>query len=73
MLTRWPNSFSIPVNNELLKNGLPKVKLVDQLPNGTAASTSPKGVQVVLVNGMDDFYKHMSESPAAAQPVSKNP
>ncbi len=61
------------IGDELLKNGLPKVKLVDQLPSGTAASTSPKGVQVVLVNGMDDFYKHMSESPAAAQPVSKNP
>jgi hypothetical protein len=61
------------IGDALLKSGIPKVKLVDQLPNGTAASTSPKGVQVVLVNGMDDFYKHMSEAPAAAQQVSKNP
>ena len=61
------------IGDALLKNGLPKVKLVDQLPNGTAASTAPKGVQVVLVNDMDNFYKHMSETPATAQPVSKNP
>lgn len=60
------------IGDALLKNGLPKVKLVDQLPNGSA-SAAPKGVQVVLVNDMDNFYKHMSEAPATAQPVSKNP
>jgi len=60
------------IGDALLKNGLPKVKLVDQLPNGSA-SAAPKGVQVVLVNDMDNFYKHMSQAPATAQPVSKNP
>jgi len=61
------------IGDALLKNGIPKVKLVDQLPNASSSSTSPKGVQVVLVNDMDNFYKHMSEAPAGAQPVSKNP
>ncbi|HTE09792.1 MAG TPA: hypothetical protein VK645_02465 [Chitinophagaceae bacterium] len=59
------------IGDALLKNGLPKVKLVSQLPNGELSSTQ-KGVQVVLVNNMDDFYKHMSETPSA-QPVSRNP
>jgi predicted RNase H-like nuclease (RuvC/YqgF family) len=60
------------VADALLKNGIPKVKVVSQLPNGELSSTQ-KGVQVVLVNDMDNFYKHMSETPNAAQPVSKNP
>ena len=61
------------VADALLKNGIPKVKLVSQLPGtGTPSTTSQKGVQVILVNDMDNFYKHMSEAPAA-QPVSKNP
>ena len=60
------------VADALLKNGIPKVKVVSQLPNGELSSTQ-KGVQVVLVNDMDNFYKHMSEAPATAQPVSKNP
>lgn len=59
------------IGDALLKNGLPKVKLVSQLPNGELSSTQ-KGVQVVLVNDMDNFYKHMSETPSA-QPVSRNP
>jgi cell division protein FtsB len=60
------------VADALLKNGIPKVKVVSQLPTGELSSTQ-KGVQVVLVNDMDNFYKHMSEAPATAQPVSKNP
>lgn len=61
------------VADAMLKNGLPKVKLVSQLPGtGTPAPTSQKGVQVILVNDMDGFYKHMTEAPAG-QPVSKNP
>jgi outer membrane murein-binding lipoprotein Lpp len=59
------------IGDALLKNGIPKVKLVSQLPNGELSSTQ-KGVQVVLVNDMDNFYKHMSEAPGA-QPVSRNP
>jgi len=59
------------IGDALLKNGIPKVKLVSQLPNGELSSTQ-KGVQVVLVNDMDNFYKHMSETPSA-QPVSRNP
>ncbi|MFT3932114.1 MAG: hypothetical protein QM726_00750 [Chitinophagaceae bacterium] len=62
------------VSEALLKNGIPKVKLVSQLPNGNnTANTSPKGVQVVLVNDMDNFYKHMTETPTTGQPVSVNP
>jgi outer membrane murein-binding lipoprotein Lpp len=59
------------VADALLKNGIPKVKVVaqDQPENENAQ----KGVQVVLVHGMDDFYKHMNEAPAAGQPVSANP
>ncbi len=61
------------VADAMLKNGIPKVKLVSQLPGtGTPAANSQKGVQVILVNDMDNFYKHMTEAPAA-QPVSKNP
>jgi len=59
------------VADALLKNGIPKVKVVSQMPTGQLSSTQ-KGVQVVLVNDMDNFYKHMSEAPAT-QPVSKNP
>ncbi|HTL08321.1 MAG TPA: hypothetical protein VL307_08705 [Chitinophagaceae bacterium] len=62
------------VADALLKTGIPKVKLVSQLPGtGTPSANAQKGVQVILVNDMDNFYKHMSEAPAAAQPVSKNP
>jgi len=61
------------VADALLKTGIPKVKLVSQLPGtGTPSTNAQKGVQVILVNDMDNFYKHMSEAPAA-QPVSKNP
>ncbi len=60
------------VANALLKDGIPKVKVVAQ-DNVIENSTSAKGVQVVLVNNMDEFYKHMSEAPANGQPVSANP
>ncbi len=61
------------VADAMLKNGIPKVKLVSQLqPSGNGTIGSQKGVQVVLVNDMDNFYKHMSVAPAG-QPVSKNP
>lgn len=61
------------VADAMLKNGIPKVKLVSQLPGtGTPAANAKKGVQVILVNDMDNFYKHMTEAPSA-QPVSKNP
>ena len=66
--TAWKRQTVI--GDALLKNGIPKVKLVSQLPTGTLGSN--KGVQVVLVNDMDNFYKHMSEAPGT-QPVSKNP
>jgi hypothetical protein len=59
------------VANALLKTGIPKVKVVAQDQPETTGGQ--KGVQVVLVHGMDDFYKHMNEAPAAGQPVSKNP
>ena len=61
------------VADALLKNGIPKVKVVAQNQPVTENASAQKGVQVVLVNNMDDFYKHMSEAPAAGQPVSKNP
>ena len=59
------------VADALLKNGIPKVKVIaqDQPVNDNA----PKGVQVVLVHGRDEFYKHMNEAPAGGQPVSANP
>lgn len=61
------------VADAMLKTGIPKVKLVSQLqPSGNGTIGSQKGVQVVLVNDMDNFYKHMSEAPVG-QPVSKNP
>lgn len=61
------------VADAMLKTGIPKVKLVSQLhPSGNTPGAT-KGVQVVLVNDMDNFYKHMSEAPAAGQPMSKNP
>lgn len=60
------------IADALLQNGIPKVKLVSQLPGTNQVANSPKGVQVVLVHDMDNFYKHMSEAPAG-QPVSKNP
>lgn len=61
------------VADAMLKSGIPKVKLVSQLPGtGTPSANAQKGVQVILVNDMDNFYKHMSEAPAT-QPVSKNP
>lgn len=61
------------VADAMLKNGIPKVKLVSQIqPSGNGAIGTQKGVQVVLVHDMDNFYKHMSEAPAG-QPVSKNP
>ena len=61
------------VADAMLKNGIPKVKLVSQLqPAGNGVIGTQKGVQVVLVHDMDNFYKHMSEAPAG-QPVSKNP
>lgn len=60
------------VADAMLKTGIPKVKLMSQLhPSGNTPGAQ-KGVQVVLVNDMDNFYKHMSESPAG-QPVSVNP
>jgi outer membrane murein-binding lipoprotein Lpp len=59
------------VADALLKTGIPKVKVVAQDQPETTGGQ--KGVQVVLVHGMDDFYKHMNEAPAAGQPVSKNP
>jgi outer membrane murein-binding lipoprotein Lpp len=61
------------VADALLKNGIPVVKLVSQ--NETGAVLNPqraKGVQVVLVPGMNNFYKKMSEGPGS-QPVGKNP
>ncbi|MEP6749342.1 MAG: hypothetical protein ABJB86_16525, partial [Bacteroidota bacterium] len=62
------------VADALLKNGIPKVKVVAQdQPTDNAGTSTQKGVQVVLVHGMDNFYKHMSEAPAAGQPVSVNP
>ena len=60
------------VTDELLKSGIPKVKVIAQNPNGTDNANGQKGVQVILVNNMDEFYKHMSEAPAG-QPVSANP
>lgn len=60
------------VADAMLKNGLPKVKLVAQDQPASSANTQ-KGVQVVLVHDMDNFYKHMSEAPATGQPVSMNP
>jgi hypothetical protein len=59
------------VADALLKNGIPKVKVIaqDQPTNDNAQ----RGVQVVLVHGRDEFYKHMNEAPAAGQPVSSNP
>ena len=61
------------VADAMLKTGIPKVKLVSQLqPSGNGTLGSQKGVQVVLVNDMDNFYKHMSEAPGS-QPVSRNP
>jgi outer membrane murein-binding lipoprotein Lpp len=61
------------VADAMLKTGIPKVKLVSQLqPSGNGTIGSQKGVQVVLVHDMDNFYKHMSEAPVG-QPVSKNP
>ncbi|MEP7278758.1 MAG: hypothetical protein ABI813_08965 [Bacteroidota bacterium] len=57
------------VADALLKNGIPKVKLVSQLPGD--AANGQKGIQVVLVHNMDQYYKHMSEAPAAGQPVSR--
>jgi len=59
------------VADALLKTGIPKVKVVAQDQPETTGGQ--KGVQVVLVHGMDQFYKHMNEAPAAGQPVSKNP
>ena len=59
------------VADALLKTGIPKVKVVAQDQPETTGGQ--KGVQVVLVHGMDEFYKHMNEAPAAGQPVSKNP
>ena len=60
------------IADAMLKTGIPKVKLVSQLhPSGNMPGAQ-KGVQVVLVNDMDNFYKHMSEAPVG-QPVSKNP
>jgi hypothetical protein len=62
------------VADALLKNGIPKVKLVSQLPGtGTNAADAQKGLQVVITQDNSDYYKHMSEAPAAGQPVSKNP
>ncbi len=61
------------VANALLKTGIPKVKVVVQDPTGTQNAGGQKGVQVVLVHGMDEFYKHMNEAPASGLPVSKNP
>lgn len=60
------------VTDALLKDGIPKVKVVAQNQTGTENASAQKGVQVVLVNNMDEFYKHMSEAPAG-QPVSANP
>jgi outer membrane murein-binding lipoprotein Lpp len=60
------------VTDALLKNGIPKVKVVAQNQTGTENATAQKGVQVILVNNMDEFYKHMTEAPAG-QPVSANP
>ena len=61
------------VADALLKTGIPKVKVVAQDQPATATSGAQKGVQVVLVHGADNFYKHMSEAPAAGAPVSKLP
>jgi len=59
------------VADALLESGVPKVKVVAQRPSATSGSSAPKGVQVVLVNNMDEFYKHMSEAPKT-EPVSMN-
>jgi hypothetical protein len=61
------------VTDALLKDGIPKVKVVAQNQAGTENANAQKGVQVVLVNNMDEFYKHMSEAPVTGQPVSSNP
>jgi hypothetical protein len=59
------------VADELLKNGLPKVKLVSQ-NQPMVNNSAPKGVQVVLSPDVSNFYKNMSEV-QAGQPVGKNP
>lgn len=60
------------VTDALLKEGIPKVKVIAQNQAGTENVNGQKGVQVILVNNMEQFYKHMSEAPAG-QPVSANP
>lgn len=59
------------VADALLRTGIPKVKLVSRLENGSNAD-GQKGVQVILSKNADDLYKHMSDAPAG-QPVSRNP
>jgi len=68
--TAWKRQNAVA--DALLKTGIPKVKVVAQ-DQSTESAGGQKGVQVVLVHGMDEFYKHMNEAPAAGQPVSKNP
>ena len=60
------------VADELLKNGLPKVKLVSQNQPMSSDNSAAKGVQVVLSPDASNFYKKMSEV-QAGQPVGKNP
>ncbi len=60
------------VADELLKNGLPKVKLVSQNQPMSSDNSAAKGVQVVLSPEVSNFYKKMSDV-QAGQPVGKNP
>lgn len=60
------------VADELLRNGLPKVKLVSQNQPMSSDNSAAKGVQVVLTQDVGNFYKKMSEV-QAGQPVGKNP
>ncbi|MDE3247029.1 MAG: hypothetical protein KGO82_00125 [Bacteroidota bacterium] len=61
------------VANALLATGLPKVKVVAQNESMSASGSGDKGVQVVLAPDMDNFYKTMSEAPAAQATGTKNP